>query len=129
MKWWRYCWAVASDIVFIVILSAVFNSITDGNTQKLLAASVVVYLCVIGTGVQLTRQVGAGFAGTMLVFQSVLKKTVHTDDDQDLEELDAAIVQMGDNLKERNVKILIHAVFAFIIVIWMLTILLNTSLY
>ena len=130
MKWWKYSWAVISNTIFIIILSVVFNSTTDSNTQKLLAASVIVYLCVISIGVQLASQIGSGFTATMLVFQSMMKRSVRlneTNEDGDLDEIDAAVAQMEQIRKERNVKILIHACFSIIIVIWMLVILLSNS--
>ena len=131
MKWWKYCWAVIGNIIFIFILMGIFSNIADGNTRKLLAASILVYLCAIAVGVQLTRQIGAGFAATMTVLQSMVKRSAPSgdiDEDQDFKiELDAAVSRIDKDIKERDVKIIINACFALINSIWMLTILLSSS--
>ncbi len=131
MKWWKYCWAVIGNIIFTFILLAIFNNIADSNTRKLLAASVVIYLCAIGIGVQLTRQISAGFTVTTIILQSVVRKSTRTEDaveDNDLkDELDAAVVKLHTDIKERDTKMLIHACFSIINCIWMLTILLSNS--
>lgn len=129
MKWWKYSWAAVSDIIFIIVLSIIFSNIPDSNSQKLLAAGVAIYLCVIGTGWQLTRQIGAGFIATMTVLNSMVKNSARLregDDEEETfrEELETAVSKFEKTIQERDVKILIHGCFSLIILIWMLFILL-----
>src|SRR5258708_4878305 len=123
MKWWKYSWAAIGDIIFIVILSAIFNGIADSGTRKLMAVSVVIYLCVIGIGAGLSRQIGSGFGATMLVLQSMVRKNARledTNEDKDFKnELDTAVAKLEKDTKERNTKMIIHGCFSIIICIWM----------
>jgi hypothetical protein len=121
----KYSWAVAANVLFVLILLLVFANAYDDDTRKILAGLVLVFLAVNNKGNAIARQVAnltTGLVGALLVLH---KKAHPGDQDQDVSAAQAELNNVMAKLAITDRKLLIHEVFGIVIGCAMVLILLG----